>query len=68
MRAESAVVRDTPIARMRYSAGMVSPTRRLRNVMSDGRTSPINAARMNTGTGEARPARNRPISMSATAT
>ena len=53
MRAESAVVRDTPMARISRSDGMVSPTRRLRIVMSDGRTSPITVPMTNTTPGVA---------------
>jgi hypothetical protein len=47
------VVRDTPMARISRSDGMVSPTRRLRSVMSDGRTSPITVPMTNTTTGVA---------------
>ena len=47
---------------------MVSPTSRLRSVMSEGRTRPMSVARTNTGTGAARPARNSAASAAATAT
>ncbi len=41
---------------------MVSPTSKLRMVISDGRTRPMMAQRMKTGTGEAVPVRNSTIS------
>ena len=48
MRAESAVVRDTPIVAISAPAGIVSPTSALRMPWSDGRISPDNAAVANT--------------------
>ena len=46
---------------------MVSPTRRLRSVMSEGLTSPMIVASTNTDHGAARPLRNNAASAAATA-
>jgi hypothetical protein len=56
MRAESAVVRDTPIVAISAPAGIVSSTSALRMPWSDGRINPDTAATANTKAGSSAPA------------
>ncbi len=67
MRAESAVVREIPMARISSSLGMVSPTSRLRMVTSEGRTRPVMVASAKIATALATPVTKSTISTSDTA-
>ena len=55
MRAESAVVRDTPIVAIKRSDGIVAPIRALRIAWSEVRTKPDKVAMTNTYKGDTTP-------------